>query len=327
LAKEASGEQKQALAIAVALHRMNIAFDFADLNTFLTSDVFPQIPDGVVPKCIHEARNLFIQPLTEILTNDGLPPVFTDLYKSLHKYLTGIDSVQTALGENLFTLKFEGFNIFDGYLPTFETLQKVAAISKVPENISLIYFSTDFTEGGEQGSFLFSNLTAYGSCYCTEHGKYKNVNLGLISPFGEFVATNLFVNNPTDGFTSPLKSGLVWILNEKPNVEDYAKYDDFNKEKYLADTSATKPTAYFELGFTEQLDQPLDKWTKGNFLFVKLLNAHAEDNIDMNYIGIAGYLDVDAVPSVRDVKYPFLGGSLGVSPQRSLDDLAALGLI
>jgi len=306
----------------VALRRVHLAIDFSDLNEFLTSELFPEVHTEQTPKSFAEARELFIRPLSALLTNEELPSQFIDLYSSVLKNISGFDSLQVGLGGNVFSIAAEGLNIFDGYLPSIDVLRKVVAVDKLPDSFKSISFSLQEEDGGEQEGFAASNVTIEilpeHFVWCTNN-KGTNVNV-ILQATDDFVGSNFFVRNPSKGFTSPVKEGLVWVLENKPELNAYDKYNDFTKEAFDADTSATRPNLYFNIGFTDVKDIAFDKWVKGKYLFIKMLRAHSDENIDVEFFGVGGW-DVDEAPKDEEFKVNNAGGLLDITPKLSIAEM------
>jgi len=238
--------------------------------------------------------------MAEILTNDELPGQFGELYDSVLNLLGGVDSIHVLSGSNIFTVKCVGINLFDGYLPSRETLKRVRDANTAPPDYLLHGMKIVSQDGGEVSGYEADHVVDPYSytVWSTEIAKAKNVNILQTSTTNEesgFVVTNVFVRNPTSGFTCPVKQVLVWVLDTKPELGDYDKYNDFSRDQFDADTSPTKPVAFIEnVPQTGSIDVPLNKWVKGKYVLVKLIDSHrstpdSESNIDVEFIGFGGF--------------------------------------
>jgi len=290
LANGLSGDEKKGLVLLAGLRRLHFSLHFADLNTVFSPDLFPELYAPGTPHCFQELRSLFVGPMAELLTNEELPGQFVELYDQTLKLLQGFDSIKIALGTNVFSLNFTGFNIFDGYLPTISSLKEIKSASVPAAGLTKIASSVE-TDGGEQDGYsaLFATLHSIDSLVYSSTA-VKNVNL-IFTPDNatEYKITNFFVRNPEGGFTSPLRHIAFWVTDSKPNFSDYAKYDNLTKEQYDDDTSATKPVAFFEVPRNGSVQVTLDKWATGKYVFAKLVDAWSDDNIDVEFIGFAGF--------------------------------------
>jgi len=81
------------------------------------------------------------------LLDKEIPSVVCDLYSNILNYLVSIHSIQFLVGDHVFEVKAKGLEVFGGYLPTIETLQKEkeakAAESSDDEEDEVV--ATDFT--------------------------------------------------------------------------------------------------------------------------------------------------------------------------------------
>jgi len=234
---------------------------------------------------------MFVGPLADILTNEELPSQFVELYEQALKLLSGLDSIKIAVGTNVFSLELEGFNIFDGYLPTIASLKEIKAASAPRPGLTLV--NTDIeSDGGEiEGySALFASMEAIDALVYSSTA-VKNINV-LLTPSdnGEYAVTNVFVRGPSSGFTSPVRHVAFWVLQDKPaGYAEYEKYNDLTQEKYDADTSSTKPVAFVEVTRGGAVQATLDKWVKGKYVYAKLIDAWGDDKVDLEFIGYAGF--------------------------------------
>jgi len=320
LANSLSGEEKKGLVMLSGLRRLHFSLQFADANTIFTPELFPELYAAGQPHSFKELRELFVGPMSAVLTNEELPSQFLELYETCLKLLSGLDSVRVALGSNVFSLQLEGFPIFEGYLPTVEAMRQIKIANTPPvglENISVTLES----DGGEVEGYnaVFATIDASVLVYCTNM-KEKNVNL-IFSPSTEqeYAVAAVFIRNPESGFTSALKDALVWVLPEKPDFAHFDKYNDFTKEQFEKDTSDTKPLAFIEVPANGGVQVSLEKWAKGKYFFIKMLNSHGSGNIDVEFFGFAGFASSTA-PAEFQVINP--AQKLGISgiPASSLTD-------
>jgi len=153
-------------------------------------------------------------------------------------------------------------------------------------------------------------------------GQYdiKNVLVPLLEPFhcsssgtkfnlvlkcaDDFTLTHFYVSGPGPRCTEPIKSGLVWVLEQAPDVERLKKYDSMCAEELLEIVkglrtyssseqagSVPDPCLYFTTDSTSrEAELELPKWREGKYLVVKFLDTHKDQgNIDVGIVGMIGY--------------------------------------
>ncbi|CAE7942834.1 pol [Symbiodinium sp. KB8] len=153
-------------------------------------------------------------------------------------------------------------------------------------------------------------------------GQYdiKNVLVPLLEPFhcsssgtkfnlvlkcaDDFTLTHFYVSGPGPRCTEPIKSGLVWVLEQAPDVERLKKYDSMCAEELLEIVkglrtyssseqagSVPDPCLYFTTDSTSrEAELELPKWREGKYVVVKFLDTHKDQgNIDVGIVGMIGY--------------------------------------
>jgi len=146
----------------------------------------------------------------------------------------------------------------------------------------------------------------------------KNVLVPIIEPFHcsgngtkfnlvlkcseDFTLTHFYVSGPGPRCTEPIKSGLVWVFEQPPDVERLKKYDSMRSEELLeivkglrtyssSAGSVPDPCLYFSTDpTTREVELELPKWREGKYLVVKFLDSHnGQRNIDVGIVGLIGY--------------------------------------
>jgi len=297
LANSLPPDQKKGLVMLAGLRRVHFSMHFADMNTVITPELFPEHFLPTTPHSFAELRQFFIPPMAEVLTNEELPGQFVELYETCLRLLSGLDSVKVALGTNLFSLQLEGFPIFEGYLPNVEALRNIKNATSAPPGLQLIPVGA-MTDGDSVPEFDITNITNQIESLVHSTVKEKNVNLIFVPLDDEptdYTLGAVLIRNPVGGFTSPVKNVLVWALpTQSTDFTQFEKYNDFTKEQFEADKSATRPLAFIEVPPNGGVQYSLDKWATGKSFFVKMVDAHGPGNIDVEFIGLAGFRTASA---------------------------------
>ncbi|CAE7432067.1 unnamed protein product, partial [Symbiodinium pilosum] len=99
--------------------------------------------------------------------------------------------------------------------------------------------------------------------HCSSSGTKFNL---ILKCSDDFTLTHFYVSGPGPRCTEPVKSGLVWVLEQAPDVERLKKYDSMCAEELL-------------------------EIVKGaHFGVVKFLDTHKDQgNIDVGIVGMIGY--------------------------------------
>eukprot|EP00971_Amphidinium_carterae_P034054 670598-Amphidinium_carterae.1 len=134
-------------------------------------------------------------------------------------------------------------------------------------------------------------------------GSGNRFNLVLKCP-DDFTLTHFYISGPGPRCTEPIKSGLVWVLDNPPDVEQSKKYDHMSSEElceivkgFRAVGSADEesglpdPCVYFTTdGTSREAEVELSKWREGRHILLKFLDTHkAAANIDVAIIGLIGF--------------------------------------
>lgn len=148
----------------------------------------------------------------------------------------------------------------------------------------------------------------------------KNVLIPVIEPFHcsasgtkfnlvlkcaeDFTLTHFYVSGPGPKCTEPIKSGLVWITEQAPDVDKLKKYDSMCTEEFMEIVKGLRtyssseeagsmpdPCLYFTTDATSrEVEVELPKWREGKYVTVKFLDTHRDQsNIDIGVVGMIGY--------------------------------------
>jgi len=137
--------------------------------------------------------------------------------------------------------------------------------------------------------------------HCSGNGTKFNLVLKCSE---DFTLTHFYVSGPGPKCTEPIKSGLVWVVDNPPNVECMKKYESLSSEelmeimKGLRSYSTTEepgslpdPCAYFTTDpESRETEVELARWREGKYVVVKFLDTHKDRvNIDVGIIALIGY--------------------------------------
>ncbi|CAE7195090.1 hecd-1 [Symbiodinium natans] len=137
--------------------------------------------------------------------------------------------------------------------------------------------------------------------HCSSSGTKFNL---VLKCSDDFTLTHFYVSGPGQRCTEPVKSGLVWVLEQAPDVERLKKYDSMCAEELLEIVkglrtyssseqagSVPDPCLYFTTDpSSREIELELPKWREGKYVVVKFLDTHKDQgNIDVGIVGMIGY--------------------------------------
>jgi len=120
----------------------------------------------------------------------------------------------------------------------------------------------------------------------------------------DFTLTHFYVSGPGPKCTEPIKSGLVWVVDNPPDVECMKKYETLSSEELMEimkglrsystaeePGSLPDPCVYFSTDpGSRESEVELAKWREGKYVVVKFLDTHKDQvNIDVGIIALIGY--------------------------------------
>eukprot|EP01080_Neovahlkampfia_damariscottae_P003192 gene3192-5508_t len=162
-------------------------------------------------------------------------------------------------------------------------------------------FSIVSTDGSELEGYKCENiLTPDASVYCTI--KNENINILLKSNEGPVIITHIIIQSPEIGFTCPLESGILFVSNDKLDIDKTVTFDNFTKDKYsryrraldlIGETEhENDPAIFFELKKNNVgvFKLPIPRY--GDYVLLKLIsskNPISKSNIDVQYVGFKGF--------------------------------------
>ncbi|KAK9829597.1 hypothetical protein WJX72_006805 [[Myrmecia] bisecta] len=170
-----------------------------------------------------------------------------------------------------------------------------------PSDTERLQFCNAFTDGGQYSqSYCCSNMfNADRSCYCSH--KRGGINVVAEHVGGDsFTLSHIEIRAPTEGFTSPLQQGMVFVSWEMPDLEATKRFDSWTLEDYeqyarsqatlSQRASQTDPVLFFNLQDSHRLMLELPVARSGRYVHIKLLRPQSwGENIDVQYIGLHGW--------------------------------------
>lgn len=136
--------------------------------------------------------------------------------------------------------------------------------------------------------------------HCSGNGTKFNL---VLKATEDFTLSHFYVSGPGPRCTEPVRSGLVWVTNEPPDVDLLKKYDTMSPEDLMeimkglrctspeASKSLPDPCVYFKTDpTTRETEVELSKWREGRYVTVKFLDTHKDQvNIDVGILAFVGY--------------------------------------
>jgi len=127
--------------------------------------------------------------------------------------------------------------------------------------------------------------------------KAKNVNI-VLSSEESFIVKSIYLEAHRGyGVANPVRNALVFIMDEKPDISQYASYDNYNQEKwdqFVKDKkgsapASNEPVAYLHIqqgsiNITGKLATP----KKGKFVLLKLLSSTSTSRMDATFFALYG---------------------------------------
>ncbi|CAE8588225.1 unnamed protein product, partial [Polarella glacialis] len=106
----------------------------------------------------------------------------------------------------------------------------------------------------------------------------------------DFTMTHFYVSGPGPRCTEPIRSGLVWVTDQPPDVEGLKKYDSMSSEELMEIVkglrtyssseeagSVPDPCVYFTTDPTSrEAEVELPNWKEGRYVAVKFLDTHKD---------------------------------------------------
>ncbi|CAE8724944.1 unnamed protein product, partial [Polarella glacialis] len=135
--------------------------------------------------------------------------------------------------------------------------------------------------------------------HCSGSGTKFNL---LLKCSEDFTMTHFYVSGPGPRCTEPIRSGLVWVTDQPPDVEGLKKYDSMSSEELMEIVkglrtyssseeagSVPDPCVYFTTDPTSrEAEVELPNWKEGRYVAVKFLDTH-KDQVNMD-IGIVAFI-------------------------------------
>lgn len=164
------------------------------------------------------------------------------------------------------------------------------ASSPVLLNDKLKVLSYDGQSFGTNAQYAIDNVLVptADSFHCSGQG----VGFTLVLQASEvFTATHLLVRGPGARCTEPIKSGVVWVSEEAPNVEVSKKVTTMTQAQFDADVSDDKPDLFFQTDpESREIEIELPKWIEGKYFMIKFLDTHnQQENLDVAVVAAAGF--------------------------------------
>ncbi|KAI9906924.1 hypothetical protein PsorP6_004192 [Peronosclerospora sorghi] len=169
-----------------------------------------------------------------------------------------------------------------------------------------------FCDGGEVSTSqvarncLLDDATVYSSL------KRSNVHLVLKHELDTPMCISYIrFRGPGIGYSSPLRSAIIFITSTPPDIARYEAFDDMTAEEFAAlpfppsngccPRDENVPVAFFVLdGCCAQVAKRLAYPVTGRYILVKAIGPSAGTNIDIGYIGVCGISDCDNGPAYNE---------------------------
>ncbi|CAJ1376741.1 unnamed protein product [Effrenium voratum] len=135
------------------------------------------------------------------------------------------------------------------------------------------------------------------------HSSNSGTKFNLVLESSEdFTVTHVFVSGPGSRCSEPIRSGLIFISDSLPSVEESRRYDGLGEEELQeavkafasgagsADPNLPGPCAYFKTDATSrEVEVELPKWVQGRYAMVKFLDTHGrQDHIEVAMLALVG---------------------------------------
>jgi hypothetical protein len=114
------------------------------------------------------------------------------------------------------------------------------------------------------------------------------------------------------GFTAPCRDVLIVVSDEVPDMNQYKKFDDLSEsefERQVEDDPLLKQGRFVSFRFTSEEDSevsddeddftakpvnlPLSPLLEGRYVLVKLIRPRSGENIDMEFVGFLGQVNME----------------------------------
>eukprot|EP01134_Creolimax_fragrantissima_P002360 CFRG2360T1 len=175
-----------------------------------------------------------------------------------------------------------------------------------------LQFTVLEADGGEHSpSYRADNmLQDDDTVYCTRKATNVNVSTQFVGvrqgdisvrERSTFSLTHLVIRVPTFGFTSPLKTAIVFVSDQPICPMQTGVFDSFTETDYKNYMAATekenlvcredlpRPAGFFSMsGRSSQIVFQLDRPYRGSYILVKLISGTGRTNIDVQHIGFYG---------------------------------------
>jgi len=165
-----------------------------------------------------------------------------------------------------------------------------------------VFFNSGGCQQNKEDTYGAKNILSLKprTPHCTQNGKNFDLVLKYVPKEGQgkkFSLTHFLIHG---GFncSSPIKEGLLWVHDEEPKIEDYAKYNDitleeFNKlEKkpnelfFVTNNNIDQDMYEFEIEFPQKL--------VGSYIHFKWLRPTKGTNYDIDMVALVGFPKADA---------------------------------
>eukprot|EP00730_Choanoeca_flexa_P008849 TRINITY_DN12550_c0_g2_i1.p2 TRINITY_DN12550_c0_g2~~TRINITY_DN12550_c0_g2_i1.p2 ORF type:complete len:219 (+),score=45.05 TRINITY_DN12550_c0_g2_i1:116-772(+) len=164
----------------------------------------------------------------------------------------------------------------------------------------------DSDGGAYNEAYSVANLVdCDNSVYCTQKPTNVHILLQIAQPSLDLVLSHITVHAPSDGYTCPIRNGLVFGFHERPLLSSVEQFDNCTQAEYqqLAATLASSPEkrqrhhpiGYFELEpRMRKVTAKLDYSANFKYVIVTLLSARQRAllgearNIDIQRIALLG---------------------------------------
>ncbi|CAE8584953.1 unnamed protein product, partial [Polarella glacialis] len=118
----------------------------------------------------------------------------------------------------------------------------------------------------------------------------------------DFTLTHVFVSGPGARCLEPVRSGIIWVSDTVPSVEESKRYDCMTEEELQeavkaaaygvgSDPNLPGPCVYFTTdATTREVEIELPKWVEGKYVLVKLLDTHGrQDHLEVGVVAFVGF--------------------------------------
>lgn len=136
------------------------------------------------------------------------------------------------------------------------------------------------------------------------HSSNSGTKFNLVLESSEdFTVSHVFIAGPGSRCSEPVRSGLVFVSESLPSIEESKRYDGLSEDDLQeavkafatgaqsADPNLPGPCVYFKTDATSrEVEVELPKWVQGRYIMVKFLDTHGrQDHMEVGVLAFIGF--------------------------------------